>query len=201
MKALSGFVLLLATVLAHPIVAASLPIQSGEALEIRFTTLPGPDCGNACDTLIFVLGFTANTADITAARLFDGSHLLGTYTTNPDCLVAGTCPGLVPAFVTATSLYGLSAPVIDFSSILAGTIDGVLDITFTGPISLDLESPFNYFGVLQGTGPDSASGGYFKGFDSMAVVPVSEPGSLAILIASVAVLGGSVAGNRRNKRA
>jgi hypothetical protein len=201
MKTLSGLVLLLSALLAQSAAAGSLAIEPGEALQIRFTTNPAPDCGAACDILIFVLGFTASTADITSARLFDGTQLLGTYTTNPVCLAAGTCAGLVPAFVTATSLYGLSAPVIDFSSILAGTINGVLDITFTDPISLDLDSPFNYFGVLHATGPGSASGGYFKFFDSVAVVPVPEPESGSLLMMSVAVLGALIAGNRRSKQA
>lgn len=176
--------------------AANITIKPGEALQIRFTTLPSPDCGGACDTLIFVLGFTANTADITTARLFDSSKLLGTYKTDPACLVSGTCPGLVPAFVTATSLYQDSAPVIDFTSILNGTIHGVLDISFDNSITFDRTSSFNFFGVQHGTGPSSAAGGYFRAFDSVSLVP--EPNPFPVLLPGALVLAGLVAAARNS---
>src|SRR6266851_4069604 len=111
---------------ASPAAADTVTIQPGEILRVTFTTLAAPDCspgGGPCDTLLFVLDFTNNMngASVTTAELFDSQNLLGTFETNQTCLMLGTCAGLVPSFVAAGSLYGLGAPVIDFTSILNGT--------------------------------------------------------------------------------
>jgi hypothetical protein len=159
--------------------AAGDTIQPGEVLQVAFTTLAAPDCsagGGACDTLIFDLGFinNLNGASIVAAKLFDSGALLGTF-----CLMPGTCAGLVPSFVATESVYGLGSPVIDFTSILNGTIRGVLDVSLDKPIDFDPTSSFNFFAVTHATNSGVGVGGYFRGYDRVTVVP--EPASITLL--------------------
>jgi len=182
--------------------AADIALQPTDVLQISFTTLAAPDCsagGGPCNTLIFSLGFAnnVNDASITTAELFDSSTLLGTFQTYQTCLRFGTCAGLVPSFVAGGSIYGLGSPEIDFTSILNGTIHGVLDITFNEPIDFDPNSPFNIFTLTHAADQGVGDGGYFRGYDSVSVLaPVPEPSLITLLGVCLASL---VAHHRRKK--
>jgi hypothetical protein len=191
-------VLISVACLARPAAADTVTIQPGEILRVTFTTLATPDCTvGPCDTLLFILVFTNNMngASITTAGLFDSQTLLGTFETSETCLMLGTCSGLVPAFIAAGSIYGLGAPVIDFTSILNGTIHGVLAVTLDKPIDFDANSSFNSFFVTHATDRGVGVGGYFKAFDSVTIVP--EPPSITLLAVSL----GSLVVYRRKRTA
>jgi hypothetical protein len=171
--------------LARPAAAGTITLQPTDVLQLSFTTLAAPDCsagGGPCDTLIFNLGFTNNLngASIATAKLFDSSTLLGTFQTNQTCLKLGTCAGLVPSFVAPGSIYGLGSPVVDFTSILNGTIHGVLDIRLNKPIDFDPGSSFDFFVVTHATGQGIGVGGYPRGYDSVTVL-TPEPASITLL--------------------
>jgi hypothetical protein len=187
--------------LALPAAAATITLQPSDVLQLSFTTLAAPDCsagGGPCDTLIFLLDFTnnVNDASIPTATLFDSSTLLGTFQTNQTCLMLGTCSGLVPSFVTPGSIYGLGSPVIDFTSILNGTIHGVLDVKVNKPIDFDTNSSDNSFLVTHATSVGVGMGGYFKGFDNVTVV-TPEPASITLMGVGLA----SLVARWRRKRA
>jgi PEP-CTERM motif len=188
--------------LARPAAADAITLQPTDILQISFTTLAAPDCslaGGLCDTLIFNLGFTNNLngTSIATARLFDSSTLLGTFETSQACLNLGTCSPLVPSFVAPMSIYGLNSPVIDFTSILNGTIHGILDITLDKPIAFDPGSSFNFFFVTHATARGTGMGGYFRGYDSVTVLTSApEPASIMLLGVGLA----SLAARRRRKK-
>jgi hypothetical protein len=131
--------------------------------------------------MIFDLGFTNNVngAVITTAALFDSSTLLGKYSAT-SCAPLGGCSALAPAFSTPTSLYDLNSAVIDFTSILNGTIHGVLDIQLDKPIDFDLALSASQFIVTHGTGKGVGVGGYSRDIDSAEVL-VPEPATLTLL--------------------
>jgi hypothetical protein len=182
---MSAIIVVLFALLARPAFGDPVTIQPSDTLSLHFTTLAAPDCiFGPCDTLVFGLGFTGNPlgASITTAALFDSSMLLGIYRTDATCLEMGTCAGLVPSFVTPTSIYDVGSAVIDFTSVLDGTISGVLDIRFDKPIEYDPSSAFNFFSVGHATSRSGGgSGGYYRGYDSVDVTSVPEPASLMLL--------------------
>jgi len=156
--------------------AAGATIRPGDVLEIHFSTLPSPTCLDAtinqpaaCDTLVFNIAFTTNPGAPITARLFNSSVLLGTFQTSISCLQNGTCAGLVPSFVAPGSVYDLGSPVIDFTSILNGTIDGILKITVTAPTDIDLNSADSFIEVLHAQNRGTGSGGYFLPVSSLGI--------------------------------
>jgi hypothetical protein len=187
MKMPVGVLLVLVACLASRNARADITLQPTDVLQISFTTLAAPDCsvgGGPCNTLIFLLDFTnnVNDASIATAELFDSSTLLGTFQTDQACLNLGTCSGLAPSFAAAGSIFGLGSPEIDFTSILNGTIHGVLDVTVDKPIGFDPDSSSNFFAVTHAEDRGVGDGGYFKGYDSVSVLaPAPEP-SLTVLL-------------------
>jgi adhesin/invasin len=158
--------------------ANAVTVNPGDQLIIAFRTLPSPSCYDAianqpapCDTLWFNIVFTDNRngAHITAASLFDSSMFLGTFQTNNDCLRSGTCSGLIPSFVAPGSLYGGGSPVIDFRSILNGSIDGILYVSFSAPIDVDLNTANDFIGVGHAGQEGSTIGGYFLPVTSLNI--------------------------------
>ena len=197
MRTLRAVVFLCTACLPPPASATPITLQPTDILRLEFSTLSSPDCTGPCDTLIFVPAFTYPTsARITTARLFDSSTLLGTYETDAVCLTLGACSALVPAFVTSESIYGLNAAVIDFTSILNGTIQGVLDIRFDMPIVFDPDSSSNWFLLTHATDRGVGVGGYFRDYDRVSVYSVPEPTSITLLGVGLASI---VARRKRQK--
>src|SRR5207244_10129270 len=123
----------------------------------------------AWDMLAFNIAFTTHPAAPITARLFNSSVHLDTFQTSISCLQNGTCAGLVPSFVAPGSVYDLGSPVIDFTSILNGTIDGILKITVTAPTDIDLNSADSFIEVLHAQNRGTGSGGYFLPVSSLGI--------------------------------
>lgn len=102
-------------------------ISPGEMIQFSFTLSGVPTCSDGpCDTLLMT-PFGGSSifvgSPILNVQLFNGSTLLGSFTGVP----------VVASFVSASSLYTFDNPtVIDFSSILDGSIQGIVDYQLTG---------------------------------------------------------------------
>jgi len=152
----------------------------GDVLRVEFVTNPGsyPCLGGACDLLVLMPGYSgAGWLGVTSieARLYDGATLLGTLNTVP----------FVVAFESSTSLFDLGFPVVDFTSIDDGTIDGVIDFSVVGGSDLDLELSQTYVRLGHSYGP---GGGEYDSRSATVVSaeiigPVPEP-STVWLVAS-----------------
>jgi hypothetical protein len=144
---IAGLLLGLVLATAAPQQAKAVPILPGETLRVEFGFSSAPDIGIPqlpsnhpwrVPTVLFgflnvtrLAGFGQPSATF---ALYDGDDLLGSFSINFD------------GFTT----FGFSAPgglftfragsVTDFSSIADGTIDGVLLITNTSPVDLDLSA-------------------------------------------------------------
>ncbi len=148
-------------------------INPGDVLQIRFKTLQSPDCAgpvSQCDTLIFNIDFSSTAAAPTTATLYNSATLLGTFQTTNECLLAGTCAALVPSFVAAGSVYDLGSPVIDFTSILNGTIDGVLNLTVTAATKVNLDPNKSAIIVARAPQHGTTATGYFVRPTSLTVI-------------------------------
>jgi hypothetical protein len=158
-------------------------VSPGERLRFSFEFPSAPS--GVPDTLAFFVfmenptGFGLPYGDTGIARLFDGTTLLAE---DHFFLIRGFSPA---AFVTSTSAFSLSQPsavVPDFSSIVDGTIDGILEISFTGfdgPIDLDL----GVFGIGRGFGSGIIPASPGPTITGRELVPLSvpEPSSLVLL--------------------
>jgi hypothetical protein len=153
----------------------SQTINPGDTLQIVFTTLPSPVCsGGPCDTLLFDIRFTSNPGTPISAGLYNATVNLGTFQTTVACLQAGTCASLAPSFVASGSLYGFNAPVVDFTSILNGTINGVLNLTVTAPTTVDLNPVNTRIFVAHATASGVINGGYLRQVTSMTLTPLKK---------------------------
>ncbi len=115
-------------------------VKSGDVLEIRFDVpvLPSPDNDMF---FIFANGSTVTGYFTTITEMFDGDTLIGTYTEGWSQITS--------RWVTADSLSTIGTPqVIDFSSLLYGSIDGLTRMTITGDnsITFDTEAVQGKFG-------------------------------------------------------
>ena len=97
-----------------------------ETLRVTFDTLPLTDCFvGPCDVLLVFIPFLSHPPDLAiTAKLFDGSDLLGTYTSTT----------LLPSFTSPTSVFAFDSANIDFTNVVNGTLDGVLDLTVSAPV-------------------------------------------------------------------
>lgn len=127
---LPAFALLLAAAMTLP--ASTVVLSPGEIYQLTFTTNPiaYPCPIGPCDTLFISPDYVGAPVGVTIqAQLYDGSTLLGTD-------LPGVCCAM--AFVASGSLFNdLNAPVVDFTSIQNGTIQGIIDISVTGAALYD----------------------------------------------------------------
>ncbi len=112
--------------------ASTVVLSPGEIYQLTFTTNPiaYPCPIGPCDTLFISPDYVGAPVGVTIqAQLYDGSTLLGTD-------LPGVCCAM--AFVASGSLFNdLNAPVVDFTSIQNGTIQGIIDISVTGAALYD----------------------------------------------------------------
>ena len=151
-----------------------------ETLRVTFDTLPLTDCFvGPCDVLLVFIPFLSHPPDLAiTAKLFDGSDLLGTYTSTT----------LLPSFTSPTSVFAFDSANIDFTNVVNGTLDGVLDLTVSAPVyvnayeaSEEFEPNTQYFiAVSHATDIGEAQGGYFRKATS-ATTEVPEPSTWLFL--------------------
>jgi hypothetical protein len=182
---------LIALFLMTGFVAKAGLLLPGEVAIYSFTTNPVIfPCSGGCDTLLLSNLASAASPSVFTARLFNGATLLGTN--------IGLC--CVFGFVSATSLFTFGPPtVVDFTSILNGSIAGHIDVTIdTGSvdlvqsgISLFLAHAINSSGTIGNSQPSATLTG-------MTIISASpEPSSLALGVLGSAFL--LLLTNRRNQ--
>jgi hypothetical protein len=181
------FGLLLSVIGSQP--AAAVPILSGQTLKVEFSFAAAPDIGipqlpadhpfRVADYLAGALnvvrlgGFGQPSATF---ALYDGSDLLGSYVLAFDGFTTFgfSAPGGVYTFRSGTA--GDFAPIAD------GTIDGILLITNTGPVDLDLNV------LLLEVGHATQSNGYIPfsplaAIESQALlVTIPEPAAMTLML-------------------
>jgi hypothetical protein len=124
----------------------------GEVATYTFTTDPTMfPCPGPCDTLLFALNYTSLTgAPAVTAQLFNGTALLGTYT-SPGCCGA--------AFDASGSRFALgSPPIVDFTAILNDSIMGSIDYFVTGGSIVGFGGAVLELGTAGGTSSFGAYG-------------------------------------------
>lgn len=101
-------------------------LTPGEIAQYTFTTDPiSSPCPGTCDTLFFSAGYTSlSGAPTLTASLFDGTTLLGTFTS--------ATFGEATFLSSGSLLSNAAAPVVDFTNILNGTIDGIIELSVSG---------------------------------------------------------------------
>ena len=164
----------------------------GEVLQATFSTTPSPNCVlGPCDTLIFELDATGATGiPVLTAQLFNSSALLGTWT------YAGIGD---PVFDSSTSMFGSYATVIDFASILNGTITGIIDLSIVGgTLSFNPDSTQSRFHLGYSNGPDTIVGGIDIPLTSLVITP--EPSTVVLLFSVLAALAASKLRRRSSSR-
>jgi hypothetical protein len=188
----TSLVLMLLLFGLHSRPAAAETIRPDDVLRLTFSLPAVPVCAGQCDVILFSLGLATNPPDPTSASLFDGSTLLGTFKPDVDCLRNGTCVSGVPSFVALASIYGLHSPIIDFTSIRNGRIDGRLDFTVTTPIDFEFGSPDTFVRVGHAFGVGGSEGGLRGTILSETLVqspqPTPEPGSLFLLSSAITAM-------------
>ena len=152
----------------------------GDIAEYTFTTNPITfPCAGGCDTLLFSPNYSGLTgAPVVTILLYDGSNLLGTFTS------AACCSG---AFVTAASSYGFGAPIVDFTTILNGTIQGRLDLSVSGGSITGIPQPGSLLVLGHSASLGGVSGDSRSATLSSVVTITPEPSTFGML--SVALSG------------
>jgi hypothetical protein len=178
------FCITLCIVLAATSLTASAgTLYTTDTLRITFTT-SSPSCPSGpCDSLaIFPSGTLSGffTTGITT-NLFDGTNLLGTDSNLSFCCTS--------SFRSASSL-STQGPVVDFTAINNGLINGVIDIRILGPSNSFLSWPGNPVATVilsHAAGP----GNYLAG-TGLTITSVSintpEPSSGATVLLSTGLI-------------
>jgi hypothetical protein len=162
--------------------ARGATLTAGETLRVLFSVDPVDfPCPGTCDTLALFFGASGTSGDSHGpfrmeAELFDGSNPLGSY----GLLV---CCGI--DFKSSTSTFTfLNPPVVDFSTILNGTISGRIDLTVvTGSIFGVDPANFTLF-LGHATGGQSVGGNSASLTSSYSTIVTPEPGTLGICLIS-----------------
>ena len=187
-----SLLLLALVMLAVPVQpAAAETIRPGDILRLTFTLPTNLSCIGPCDVLLFSLALANNPSGPTSASLFDGSTLLGTFTTDADCQFHGTCVAGVPSFVAAGSVYGLNSPIIDFGSIRDGTINGRLDyrLTTSTEFQFNGQDTFVFVGhAAQTRTTNPGARGTITSETLIAAQPTPEPGSLLLVCSGLSAI-------------
>jgi len=165
--------------------AAIITLTPGAALEVSFElSAPPPSDTNLLSFWFFNTSFKQG---LLTFELYDGSQLLGTDVNT----IQGS--NQLSSFTTSGSPYNFSNPqIIDFSSILNGTIDGLFRITLTeGYREIDTN-----ISSLELIIADVGNGGTIYEFLSFTNVnfieapltKVAEPTSILLFISSMFLL-------------
>lgn len=166
----------IALIAATPAAHAST-LNTGDILEIRFT-VTAPSCtGGPCDALLLLPfeGGSYFATDVTA-NLFNGATLLGTYSSATCC---------APSFRSSSSLFTGDAATVDFTSIDAGTINGILDMSIANGYLTWPGAPTPELVLLHGGGIEEGSGLHIN---SVSILSAPEPSTGVTILGGVAVL-------------
>jgi hypothetical protein len=153
-------------------VEAGTVLNPGEILQVTFTT-NSVSCSGVCDSLIInanesgafsLAGFTA--------QLFNATTLLGTDTDPAFC-----CAGY---YHSSTSL-SLQGPVVDFTAIDNGTINGVVDFSIPTGSMTWLGAPTFSILLAHASGPVAYIGGSGLTITSEQIL-APEPGTMSMML-------------------
>jgi hypothetical protein len=180
--------------------SALVTLYENESLNITFS-LPGvpPTYFGLYDILGLAFeteGF-ASTAFSTSAALFNGVTFLGTNVSNNQ----------ESYWVSASSQFNIYAPtVVDFTSLLDGSIEGHIDVTTNGgAITFDPDRLHLNFGQAMSSNSWRTEGGTLPIINSVAIQAVPSPPTYLLLISGVLALGavgryGSCAAKKSNQK-
>jgi len=84
--------------------AAADTIGPADVLRVAFSLPAPPQCVGGCDVILFGFALANNPVGPTSASLFNGSTSLGTFRTDTECQMAGTCAAGVPSFIAQDSV-------------------------------------------------------------------------------------------------
>lgn len=188
--------LVLLSLLAVPAAQAD-PIRPSQVLRVTFDLREFssifPLDGN--DVFEFAVGIdAAEPIGSFTTRLFDRGQLLGTYT--------GADPGLESVqafsrFVSASSIYTVGDPtVIDFSSFLDGTIQGLLEFTIERGSGANVFRVSDDLTLGRAFSPTIAITGNINP-SSFEISAVPEPASLLLVAGGLACLSARRSWQRR----
>lgn len=173
--------------------ASAGTLLPGEALQATFVTTPSPNCIlGPCDSLIFELDATGATGTpVLTAQLFNASILLGAWE------YAGVSD---PVFESSASMFGSSAAIVDFASILDGTISGILDLSIVGgTLSFNPDPTQSHFHLGYSNGPDTIVGGSDIPLTSLVIAP--EALTAVLWFGGLIVLAAMAMNSRRLQKA
>jgi len=169
--------------------AAADTIGPADVLRVAFSLPAPPQCVGGCDVILFGFALANNPVGPTSASLFNGSTSLGTFRTDTECQMAGTCAAGVPSFIAQGSVYGLHSPVIDFTSIRNGTINGRLDFSVTTPTDMELGGRDTFVLIGHASQIGGTNSGTRATITSEAIIATTpEPSSVLLLSTGAAML-------------
>ncbi len=148
----------------------------------------------SCDTIFFSPSFTsaANTTQVNA-QLFNGAQLLATYSSsNPAfCCTAG--------FESATSAFGISGVLADFTTLQNGTIQGQFIYSVAGTLD-GFDPTQSFFAIGHATGPGGLTvndTAFVITSEQIVSTQTPEPGTLLTIGVSLFFVAGSMLWRQR----